>query len=112
MPDQPVRSEAFKLADALYTEAQVVASFIDEKIRIPVDERVAATPHGVVFQVQLHRAIAWLRSLAKLNAPADFQAVAAGARALFEVAVDVALMHFDPVLIAPIRWMRGRTPRS
>jgi hypothetical protein len=73
-----------------------VSEFFDQKVRGPVDERVGANPHGVVFQGQLYRAIAWLRSLGKLNHPADFQAVAAAARALFEGAVDVTLMHFDP----------------
>jgi hypothetical protein len=90
------KGEAFALADAFYAECQVVARFIDEKVRVPVDQHVATSPHGVVFQVQMLRAIAWLRSLAKLNDPGDFQAVTAAARALFEGAVDVTLMHFDP----------------
>jgi hypothetical protein len=88
--------EALALADAFFAECQVVARFIDEKLRLQVDQRTPGVPGGVVFQVQFLRAIAWLRSLAKLNHPGDFQAVTAAARALFEGAVDVTLLHYDP----------------
>jgi hypothetical protein len=79
--------ESLAVARALYAEAQAVALFIDEKVRAQVDASVSAVPHGVVFQGQLLRAIAWLRSLAKLDHPGDFQAVTAGTRAVFEGAV-------------------------
>lgn len=95
MAEHPYKGVAFALADAFFGECQIVARFIDEKIRRPVKERCEATPGGIVFQVQLARAIAWLRSLGKLNHPGDFQAVTAAARALFEGAVDVTLMHYD-----------------
>lgn len=91
MTAQPLQGEAFALADAFFAECQVVARFIDEKVRLQVDQRVGAVPHGVVFQGQMLRAIAWLRSLGKLNHPGDFQAVTAAARALFEGAVDLTL---------------------
>jgi hypothetical protein len=93
--------ESLAVARALYAEAQAVALFIDEKVRAQVDARVSAVPHGVVFQGQLLRAIAWLRSLAKLDHPGDFQAVTAGTRAVFEGAVDVTLMNFDPTTNGP-----------
>jgi hypothetical protein len=95
--------EDIALARALYAEAQAVARFIDENVRASVDARVSAVPRGVVFQGQLLRAIAWLRSIAKLDHPADFQAVTAGARAIFEGAVDVTLMHFDATANGPER---------
>lgn len=95
------KGEAFALADAFYAECQVVAKFIDEKLRLPVDERAGKVPCGVALQVQLLRAIAWLRSLDKMNHPGDFQAVTAAARALFEGAVDVTLMHFDSASNGP-----------
>lgn len=56
--------ESLALARALYAQAQAVAQFIDEKVRVPVDERTPTIALGVVFQGQLLRAIAWLRSLA------------------------------------------------
>ncbi len=101
MTAHQTQGEAFALADAFYAECQVVAKFIDEKLRLLVDERAGKVPHGVTFQVQFLRAIAWLRSLDKLNHPGDFQAVAAAARALFEGAVDVTLMHFASTSQSP-----------
>ncbi len=95
------KGEAFALADAFYAACQVVAQFIDDKVRRPMDERVGSVAHGIVFQVQMLRAIAWLRSLGKLNHPGDFQAVTAAARSLFEGAVDVTLMHFDEASFSP-----------
>jgi hypothetical protein len=94
--DDIAPSEALAIARVHYAEARAVALFIDEKVRSQVDARVPGVPHGIAFQGQLLRAIAWLRSIAKLNHPGDFQAVTAGARAIFEGAVDVTLMHFDP----------------
>ncbi len=49
------------------------------------------------------RAIAWLRSLVELDRPRDFQANAAGARALFEGrrGRTATLMHFDPATFSP-----------
>jgi hypothetical protein len=103
MAAPPVPDEALAVVRALYAEAQAVARFIDEKVRAPVDARVPAVPHGVAFQGQLLRAIAWLRSIGKLDHPGDFQAVTAGARAVFEGAVDVTLMHFNPGAFGPER---------
>jgi hypothetical protein len=94
-------AEALALADACYAQCQIVARFIDEKVRTAVDARAQSIPYGVDYQVQLLRAIAWLRSLIKLNDPGDFQAVATAARSLFEGAVDVTLMHFDPTENSP-----------
>ena len=70
-------------------------------MRERVDAAVPAVAHGIAFQGQLLRTIAWLRSIAKLDHPGDFQAVTAGARAIFEGAVDVTLMHFDAASNGP-----------
>lgn len=89
-------AEALALSHIGYAEAQVVARFIDEKLRAAVDERTPTGLHGIAFQGQLLRTIAWLRSLAKLDDPGnDFQAITSAARSVFESAVDVTLMHFD-----------------
>jgi len=87
--------EAFAVAGGLFAECRVVAEFIEDRIRRPASARAPAAKHGIVFEGQLHRAIAWLHSLGKLDGPADFQAVTAATRALFEGALDVTLMHFD-----------------
>jgi len=80
-----------------------VAKFIDERVRVQVDACVPAVRHGVVFQGQLLRAIAWLRSIAKLDHPADIQARAAGARAVFEGAVDVSEAEAGADLRHPLK---------
>lgn len=96
MADELAPGEALALARIHYAEAQAVALFIDKNVRERVDRAAPAVPHGIAFQGQLLRSIAWLRSIAKLDHPGDFQAVTAGARSIFEGAVDVTLMHFDP----------------
>jgi hypothetical protein len=73
----------------------VVADFIDREIRHRVEAGAASSPPTAVAVGLLLRAIGWLRTAAKLNEPGDFQAVAAGARAMFETALDLALLHFD-----------------
>jgi hypothetical protein len=45
---------------------------------------------------QLLRVDSWLRTLAKLDDPADFQAVAAACRSLLETTIDIALIHGSP----------------
>jgi hypothetical protein len=40
------------------------------------------------------RTAAWMESVRKLGAPGDVQAVAVAARALFEVQVDLVLLHY------------------
>jgi hypothetical protein len=49
-----------------------------------------------MFQGLLGRKILWMKSMGALDSPGYFQAVAGGCRAMFEIAVDVALLHFDP----------------
>jgi len=101
MSDPVAPREVIAVVRALQAECGAVARFIDENVRVLVDGRVAAVAHGIAFQGQLLRAIAWLRSLMKLTHPGDFQAVTAGARALFEGAVDVTLMRFDQAANGP-----------
>jgi hypothetical protein len=101
MADPVDSREVLAVIRSLQAECDAVAAFIDKNVRAQVDARVAIVPHGIAFQGQLLRAIAWLRSLMKLTHPGDFQAVTAGARALFEGAVDVTLMHFDHAAKGP-----------
>jgi hypothetical protein len=101
MADPVDPREVLAVIRALQAECDAVAAFIDKHVRAQVDARVAAVPHGIAFQGQLLRGIAWLRSLMKLTHPGDFQGVTAGARALFEGALDVTLMHFDQATNGP-----------
>jgi hypothetical protein len=58
-------------------------------------EEISDHTSGLLYG-QMLRAYFWLRTIAKLNEPGDFQAVAAGSRALFETAIDMVLLHANP----------------
>ena len=49
------------------------------------------------------RVLAWMRTLWKLDEPGDFQAVTVASRTLFEIAVDLTIMHFDAVANPPAK---------
>ncbi len=49
------------------------------------------------------RALAWVRSLWKLDEPGDFQAVMVASRTLFEIAVDVTILQFDTAANPPAK---------
>lgn len=90
------QSAAFAHGDAFFAECNLVNGFIDTSVR-PIVERTLdkTSPEHLTYLGALLRVSAWLRSLAKLNHPGDFQAVVSGSRALFEIAVDLALLQFD-----------------
>jgi hypothetical protein len=79
---------AAHLFQALHAESEVLWSFLcDVRELLSARERVLGEAHD-----QYLRILAWSRSLTKLNEPADFQAIASGCRALFELAIDVVLL--------------------
>jgi hypothetical protein len=93
LPTVVARSN-FTAADAEHRACNAVCVFVERYV-LPVVQRAGGEHHGL-FQAYLLRVHCWLHSLRKLNHPSDFQAVSAGARALFEIAVDLALLRFDP----------------
>lgn len=73
-------NEAFLLSAALYAECRVVDEFTSSFVRgriAPPEE--LGEPERLIVR-QFLRIDAWLRTLAKLNAPGDFQAVSSGCR--------------------------------
>lgn len=92
----PKTSKAFALANAYFAGCQLVEGFLGTSVR-PIIKRASETApefeacHGAI--IRLH---AWFRSLSKLDAPGDFQAVLSASRAVFEIAVDLTLLHRDP----------------
>lgn len=59
----------------------------------PIVERTSNNmPYGQVCSTLLLRVRAWLGTLSKLDSPADFQAVHAASRAIFETAIDMVLI--------------------
>lgn len=87
-----VQSEAMAVSGALFAECRVVSDFVKSYVRARVPEPTTLSEADQVIFRQLLRIDAWLRTLAKLNSPADFQAVSTGCRALLETAVDIVLL--------------------
>ena len=81
-------SEAFALADALHADCKAVSEFLDASVRPIADRRAEGTAEHMSYLGALLRVTAWLRSFAKLNHPGDYQALSAGCRALFEIAIE------------------------
>lgn len=86
------QSEAMALSAALFAECRVVSDFVSSYVRTRIPEPTTLSEADQVILRQFLRIDAWLRTLAKLNSPADFQAVSSGCRALLEVAVDIVLL--------------------
>ncbi len=93
--DPPLNTEAFAIFTAVRADMSVVENFLRTVARPMIDGASNATTEWAVLQGQFLRLLAWCRTLAKLDEPADFQAVVSGCRALFEVAVDIALLCGD-----------------
>lgn len=95
--DTPQVRNALLLADSQHAACVLVHDFINTTVRGIVERRIA-DPSVAVFSWTgschgaLIRAGLWLRSLIKLTEPGDFQAIAAGSRALFEIALDSVLI--------------------
>jgi hypothetical protein len=88
-------TDAFALASAFFEDCKTVRDFMRDKVR-PVIERFAENNLApVTVKGEFLRALGWLGTFEKLNHPSDFQAIISGTRALFEICVDLALMHHD-----------------
>jgi hypothetical protein len=88
--------DAVALARAEFEQVVSIEEFMRATVR-PILERVVnQNDHGdgTAFGGFL-RALGWLASIRLLNHPQYFQAVISGARALFEIAIDLALLSHD-----------------
>lgn len=97
MPENESPS-SFQIAQAEWNACRLVHEFVNGRVRRLVE--LAATKQGAsdadYFRDVLLRMLAWTHTLMKLREPADFQAVTVASRTLFENAVDVTILHFDP----------------
>jgi hypothetical protein len=88
----------FAYAEAGYNECGLVRKFIAEVVAPRVNAVLG--PKGAhqrrTYRLLLERANFWLDSIDRLNKPGDVQAIASGARALFELVVDLTLLAHDP----------------
>src|SRR5438128_818795 len=91
-----MESTAFSIAEAHFKECQLVHEFLNTRIRSRVQRALEGSNEShVMLHGVLLRSLAWFRTLYKLNEPADFQAVIVGSRALFEMVVDLVILHLD-----------------
>ncbi len=89
-------TEPFKIAEAYFKDCQVVHEFLNTRVRARLPPIDVKDESQLLFHGMFLRALGWFRTLYKLNEPADFQAVIVGSRALFEIVVDLTLLHFNP----------------
>lgn len=96
MTRPPTNTPAMALANGAMGNCQTVRHFM-LAIALPVIEREENDPRRLVSDLY-RRAAYWLSTVEKLDHPSDFQAAIAGARALFEISVDLSLMVGDRAL--------------
>lgn len=88
------KEQALRFARKSFAQCVLVEKFFTQKLRTLVDLRASRTD-GVVYMAFL-RTQAWLATLGRLDDPQHYQAAAAGARTLFEIAVDLGLLLHCP----------------
>jgi hypothetical protein len=86
------QTEAFALASALFRGFVVISEFVRSYVRPRIPDAALKTDADAVVFGQFLRIDSWLRTLCKLDEPADFQAVASACRALLETTIDVAFV--------------------
>lgn len=88
--------ESGPLFRVFYGSLQTVEGYMRNRARPQVQGALLRPElRDQCVQLLFARALCWVSSLIRLNSPQDFQAVAAGARSLLEVAVDVILVLHD-----------------
>ncbi len=92
----PLHGPSFRLAGGLFEANKLVTRFMRPHVRAWVPSEAAKTEEQAVMYGQLLRVDAWLRTLTKLDDPADFQAVASACRGMLETCVDMVLLHQTP----------------
>ena len=87
---------ALSIGEAHFKECPLVHEFLTARVRPRIEHAFdhSNNSHGMFHGILL-RALAGFGSLYKLNQPADFQAVIVGSRALFEMVVDLTILHLD-----------------
>jgi len=91
-------ADSLGLLAAFSHDVQRISGLVSSEIRLMIertDDTKWDQPRAVAYG-QLLRMDAWMRSLCKLNEPLDFQPIAAGARSLLELSVDLALVATQP----------------
>jgi hypothetical protein len=85
------KTAGFAISAALYEDVVTVRDFVRDSVRGVVDRFANEdTVHALFLRGQ-----GWLNTLGELKEPQHFQAALAGTRALFELAVDLGVLHHD-----------------
>jgi hypothetical protein len=90
------KTQPFALASGQFRGTVFVSQFIASWVRSWIAGLDTKDDASAVLAGQLLRVDSWLRTLAKLDDPADFQGVAAACRSLLETTIDIALVHANP----------------
>jgi hypothetical protein len=113
-----VKKETDALASGLYAQCRAAAEFLNTWVKKQIWPFIqSATEETLVEREviigQLRRADEWLVTLSKLDSPFDYQAVAAGCRALLEIAIDIVLLTESPAQAAKVAaWERSAKLKS
>ena len=83
-------------AKSSYQATVALRDFVDSKVAPVLYAQVQTSPFEEALVGLYFRMILWCRSLALLDEPDHFQAVRAGARAAFELHLDIHLLDQDP----------------
>ena len=98
MDDSPLA-----LHRAQFLDCRCVHEFLNVQMRPRIVLAAGGEESEDAFYGLFLRVLAWMRSLWKLDEPGDFQAIAVASRTLFEIAVDVTIMHFDAAANPPAK---------
>ena len=88
-------SQVLGIAEALFRQGQRTALFLRDEVRQRLPLATVARDDEAAILGAFLRIDAWMQTMTKCNGPADYQAVAAGARALLESTVDLVLLCAD-----------------
>jgi hypothetical protein len=95
--------ECLSYSNAIFQGIPIVNQYIKERV-MPLLAGLTNPQEREARLLGLYqRAFLWMRSLEKLSAPQDFQAIVTGNRALFEVTVDMILVAEGGPSYAPER---------
>lgn len=92
----PIDITPFALADSAREETKLVKEFLESVGRSVFGFLPSPTDEDNVLKGGFLRTLALLRSVYKMDGPADFQSICGASRSLFEIVVDFVLITRDP----------------
>lgn len=90
-----LRKNVPEYARLFFQRAQFLAQYMRSQVYPLLVQAQKQSDRQRCLEGMFLRALAWMQSLAKLDQPTDFQAIAACNRALLEIAVDMVLLYHD-----------------